>query len=64
MRTADEIKVALECCAKSECAYCPYKDCESYDECTGALAADAIIYILQAEKELKAYRWYNSKEEE
>lgn len=50
MKDTDEIKMALECCAKSECASCPYKDCESYDECTAALAADAITYILQLEE--------------
>ena len=61
VKTPEEIKKVLQCCARAECAYCPYKDCETYDECTGALAADALAYIKQAEKELEAHRWYNGE---
>lgn len=59
MKTPEEIKRGLECCAMSVCDNCPYKDCDSYDECTAALAADALASIHGLEKELEAYRWYN-----
>lgn len=59
--TPDQIKKALECCANSDCRDCPYKDCDSYDECTAAMAADALPYIKQLEQELAAHKWYNGE---
>ena len=57
MKTSEEIKKALSCCAKSVCASCPYKDCDTYDECSGALAADALVHIQQIERERDALRY-------
>ena len=54
MKTTEEIKKGLECCAMSVCDNCPYKDCESYDECTGELTADALACIKQLERERDA----------
>lgn len=59
MKTLEDIKKGLECCAMSVCDNCPYKDCDSYDECTGALVADALASVQKLEEELKAHRWYN-----
>lgn len=63
MKTPDQIKKALGCCADSDCRNCPYKNCDSYDECTEAMAADAFTYIEQLEKELAAHKWYNGEAE-
>lgn len=42
MLSPDELIKALKSCAKSDCDSCPLKGYESYDECTAALAADAL----------------------
>ena len=51
MKTHDEIKKGLVCCAKSSleaCEHCPYrKDCENFDACN--LYRDALAYITQLE---------------
>lgn len=59
--TSDQIKKALECCAACDCESCPYSGCESYDECTAVMAADALPYIKQLEQELAAHKWYNGE---
>lgn len=61
MMTPDQIKKALECCAACSCESCPYGDCESYDECTAAMAAGAFTYIMTLEHELAAHKWYNGE---
>lgn len=50
MKKADVIKKGLECCATAVCDSCPYKNCESYDECTSALAADTLTLIQHYER--------------
>ena len=51
MKTPDEIKKGLACCAecsKEACEHCPYmKDCDNFD--AGNLYRDAIAYINQLE---------------
>lgn len=48
MKTPEEIKNGLECCAKSEC--CP-QDCPYYDvpSCGSTLKLDTLAYIQQLE---------------
>ena len=50
MKSPEEIKKALACCCDPDCKLCPYKDCETYDECTAAMAADALAYMQQLEQ--------------
>ena len=51
MKTPDEIKKGLACCAKSSleaCEHCPYrKDCDNFN--AGNLYRDALAYINQLE---------------
>ena len=51
MRSPDEIKNGLACCAKASleaCDHCPYvKDCDNFD--AGNLYRDALSYINQLE---------------
>ena len=51
MKTSDEIKKGLACCAKSSleaCEHCPYrKDCDNFN--AGNLYRDALAYINQLE---------------
>lgn len=54
MKTPDEIKSMLNCCATSTCDCCPYYDADDYDECTGAMAETALAYIQQLERERDA----------
>ena len=59
MKTPDEIKNGLEQCAFGECACCPYTvmvDMPFGDEmgCADNLLPDALIYILQLERERDA----------
>ena len=51
MKTSDEIKKELACCAKSSleaCEHCPYrKDCDNFN--AGNLYRDALAYINRLE---------------
>ena len=51
MKTPDEIKKGLACCAKAsleECDHCPYgNDCDIFEACN--LYRDALAYITQLE---------------
>ena len=62
MRTPDEIKKGLACCAKSSleaCGHCPYrKDCDNFN--AGNLYRDAIAYINQLEARVP--KWISVKD--
>lgn len=52
MKTPEEIKRGLECCAiRKSCAACPYNDGKPSVECMDTLEADALAYIRQLERE-------------
>lgn len=56
MKTPDEIKKGLECCAEDECfgerENCPYSGEPSL--CVGSMCVDALAYIHQLERERDA----------
>lgn len=62
MKTPDEIKKGLACCAKCSkeaCEHCPYmKDCDNFD--AGNLYRDAIAYINQLEARVP--KWISVKD--
>lgn len=62
MRTPEEIKKGLACCAKAsleECDHCPYvKDCDNFE--AGNLYRDAIAYITQLEARVP--KWISVKD--
>lgn len=58
MKTPEEIKKSLECCAQFlECRHCPYNG----EKCTVESSNDALAYILQLERErdaaVRTARW-------
>lgn len=61
MKTPEEIKRGLECCAiRKNCAECPYKDGKLSEECMDTLEAEALAYIRQLEmlaKPNEQIRW-------
>lgn len=62
MKTPEEIKKGLACCAKSSeeaCEHCPYEnDCERFE--AGNLYRDALSYINQLEARVP--KWISVKE--
>lgn len=51
MKTHEEIKKGLECCATDEpCGECPYR--LEVDSCIGMIARDALSYIRQLENQV------------
>lgn len=56
MKTPEEIKKGLACCAKAsleECDHCPYRnDCDIFEACN--LYRDALAYINQLEARVEA----------
>lgn len=62
MKTPDEIKKGLECCAEASpgaCGHCPYvNDCEDFGACK--LPSDALAYINQLEA--RAPKWISVKD--
>ena len=62
MKTSDEIKKGLACCAKSSleaCEHCPYrKDCDNFN--AGNLYRDAYAYINQLESRVP--KWISVKD--
>ena len=64
MKTADEIKKALECCAcMNGCRICPYMG----EKCTLTLSVDTLAYIQQLEDHIrdltkKMQGWYSPKD--
>lgn len=51
MKTPEEIKRGLECCAiRKTCAECPYKDGKLSEACMNTLEAEALAYIRKLEK--------------
>lgn len=66
MKTHEEIKKALECCAADElCGECPYHP--EVNSCIGMIARDALDYIRQLESQIadigkKVPRWISVKE--
>lgn len=62
MKTPDEIKKGLACCAKAsleECDHCPYgNDCDIFEACN--LYRDALAYITQLEARVP--KWISVKE--
>ena len=66
MKTHEEIKKGLECCAAVElCEECPYHP--EVDSCIGMIARDALFYIRQLENQVadlgkKVPRWISVKE--
>ena len=67
MKTPEEIKKALECCAADEpCGGCPYRP--EVDSCIGMIARDALSYIRQLENQVadlgkKVPKWISVKEQ-
>lgn len=67
MKTPEEIKRALECCAADEpCGGCPYLP--EVDMCIGMIARDALSYIQQLENQVadlgkKVPKWISVKEQ-
>ena len=67
MKTHEEIKKALECCAADEpCGECPYR--LEVDSCIGMIARDALSYIRQLENQVadlgkKVPKWISVKEQ-
>ena len=54
MKTFDEVKLALRCCATGGlCLECPYYDEEDYDGCTGEMAKDALAHLEAMYPDLK-----------
>lgn len=52
MKTPEEIKKALKCCAADEpCGECPYR--QEVDMCIGMIARDARVYIQQLEDHIR-----------
>lgn len=50
MKSPDEIKRGLECCAiRKNCAECPYN--EKCAECMSIMEAEALAYIRKLERE-------------
>ena len=62
MKTSDEIKKGLACCAKSSleaCEHCPYrKDCDNFN--AGNLYRDALAYINRLEARVP--KWISVKD--
>ena len=62
MKTSDEIKKGLACCAKAsleECDHCPYgNDCDIFEACN--LYRDALAYITQLEARVP--KWISVKD--
>ena len=62
MKTSDEIKKGLECCAKASeeaCKHCPYcNDCDIFEACN--LYRDALAYINQLEARVP--KWISVKD--
>lgn len=62
MRSPEEIKKGLACCAKSSleaCEHCPYrKGCDSFEACN--LYRDALAYINQLEARVP--KWISVKD--
>lgn len=67
MKTHEEIKKALECCAADEpCGECPYHP--EVDSCIGMIARDALSYIRKLENQVadlgkKVPKWIDVKEQ-
>ena len=52
MKTPEEIKRGLECCAiRKRCAVCPYENNSMSQKCMDTLEADALAYIRKLERE-------------
>lgn len=66
MKTPEEIKKALECCAADElCEECPYHP--EVNSCIGMIARDALSYIRQLENQVadlgkKVSKWIDVDE--
>ena len=68
MKTPEEIKKALECCAAD---YAPYGECPyrlEVEMCIGMIARDALFYIRQLENQVadlgkKVPKWISVKEQ-
>ena len=66
MRTSEEIKKGLECCAADEpCGGCPYRP--EVNSCIGMIARDALSYIRQLENQIadlgkKVPKWISVKD--
>lgn len=66
MKTPEEIKKALECCAADEpCGECPYR--QEVDMCIGMIARDTRVYIQQLEDHIRDLtkmvpRWISVKD--
>ena len=66
MKTHEDIKKGLECCAADEpCGECPYHP--EVDSCIGMIARDALSYIRQLENQVadlgkKVPKWISVKE--
>ena len=62
MRSPDEIKKGLECCARASeeaCKHCPYcNDCDIFEACN--LYRDALAYITQLEA--RVTKWISVKD--
>lgn len=57
MKTPDEIKKGLECCAEiTGCAKCPYRG----EKCALTVSSDTLAYIQQLEAQIR--KWISVKE--